>query len=158
MSRSCSTRSNVPEGLPSDHDAVESHRVHLTQVGRTSRLALPLPETLSCVSGDVVRLSFEGTVAYAAVDTNLHDEAVVRGAFPTKRLARASGEGEDRFAAWVDSADIEAGDPAVLDVVTAGYAYGIRRPGERVVYSPVDAPDGSLADIADSLGRPDDGT
>ena len=143
----------MPDGLPSDHDAVESHRVHLRQVGRTSRLAVSLPESLSCVPDDVVRLSLEGTVAYARVDTDLRDNPVVRGAFPTKRLARTPDEGEDRLASWVSEAGFDGGDPAVLDVVTEGYAYGLRQPGERVVYASVDAPDSSLADIADSLGR-----
>jgi hypothetical protein len=36
-------------------------------------------------------------------------------------------------------------------VLTEGYAYGLREPGKRVVYEPVERPDSSLADIAESL-------
>ncbi|MFC7057968.1 DUF7112 family protein [Halovenus salina] len=39
----------------------------------------------------------------------------------------------------------------MFDVLRTGYAYGLRRPGERVVYSPPEQPDSSLTDIARDL-------
>lgn len=138
----------MPDAVPSDHDAVESHRISLSSVGRTNRLQLPLPEELSCGPGDIVSLSLAGDGRFAAVTTTLGGEPAIRDAFPTRRLARTDGEGTDELASWLDSVGLDAGDTLVLDVLTDGYAYGLREPGTRVVYSPPDQPDSSLAAIA----------
>jgi hypothetical protein len=140
----------VTERVPSDHDAVESHRVHLSTVGRTSRFQLSLPEELSCESGDVVSLSLAGDQAYAEVETTLDGEPAIRGAFPDRNLAR-NRDGRDEFDAWLRDAGASAGDPLVLDVLTTGYAYGLRLPGDRVVYAAPEQPDSSLQSIAKSL-------
>lgn len=137
----------MPDHIPSDHATVESHRVHLSQIGRTGRLQLPLPESLSCDVGEFVRLSFDGRNYHAKVTRSLDGAHAITGAFPTRQLARTE-EGTDELARWLDDIGAERGDPLVFDVLTAGYAYGLREPGERVVYSPPDSPDSSLADIA----------
>lgn len=141
----------MSDAIPSDHDAVESYRVTLSQVGSTNRLQVPLPAALSCDPGDVVSLSLSGDTAYATVTTTLRGDPVVRDAFPTRHLARRDGEGEDELACWLDRAGAGASDTLVLDVLTGGYAYGLREPGTRVVYAPPDPPDQSLADIARNL-------
>ncbi len=141
----------MSDAIPSDHDAVESHRVTLSQVGSTNRLQVPLPAAVSCDPGDVVSLSLSGDTAYAAVTTTLRGDPVVRTAFPTRHLARRDREGEDELACWLDRVSAGASDTLVLDVLTGGYAYGLREPGARVVYTPPDPPDQSLADIARNL-------
>ena len=140
----------MTDSLPSDHDAVESHRVHLTEVGRTGRPQITLPDDVSCREDDLIWLSLDGTAAYAQVTTALTGERVIQGAFPNQRLAR-DHEGENKLAAWVTDGAVDFGDALLLDVLTEGYAYGIRNPGERVVYSPPDSPDSSLSDIAQNL-------
>jgi len=140
----------VTERLPSDHDVVDSHRVHLERVGRTSRPRVPLPAGLSVSAGDVVWVSLEGEATRARVETSLAGEPVFEGAFDNARLARA-GEGEDRLREWTARHDLAPGAPVALDVLTRGYAFGLRRPGERVIYAPPDAPADSLADIAADL-------
>jgi len=142
----------VTDHVPSDHGAVDSHRVHLTQVGRTHRLQVELPATLDCAVDDVVSLSLEGDARHAQVTAGLDGEPTIQGAFATPRLARTRGEGEDELRAWVDEHGLGAGDALVLDVLREGYAYGLRRPGERVVYSPPEPPDSTLSDIARDLG------
>ncbi|MEF8813764.1 MAG: hypothetical protein V5A55_08095 [Halovenus sp.] len=142
----------MSDAIPSDHDAVESHRVTLSQVGSTHRLQVPLPAAASCEPGDVVSLSLSGDRVYAAVTTTLRGDRAVRDAFPTRHLARRDGEGEDELARWLDRVEADTSDTLVLDVLTEGYAYGLREPGTRVVYAPPDPPDQSLADIARSLG------
>lgn len=142
----------MTDRIPSDHTTVESHRVHLTSVGRTRRLQVELPEELDCEPGDVVSLSLEGDGSHAMVTTGLGGEATVQNAYPTRQLARErEHDTENRFRAWLDEHGLTAGDPLALDVLRAGYAYGLRRPGERVIYSPPEPPNSTLADIARNL-------
>jgi hypothetical protein len=141
----------VTDRIPSDHDAVTSHRTHLETVGRTDRPRVPLPDGVDATVGDVVRLSLEGEAYHAQVHDSLYDEPDVRGAFANPRLARTEGEGEDHLRAWADTVGLGGDDPLVFDVVTPGFKYGLRRPGERVVYAATDSPSSSLADIARDL-------
>lgn len=141
----------MTDRVPSDHDAVADHRVHLESVGSTSRPRLPLPAVLDVEEADVVRLSLAGTDTHAQVGRTLGGDLAITGAFDNARLARTADEGTDRFHEWVTEQDLGPGDPVVLDVVTAGYAFGIRRPGDRVVYEALEPPSDSLADIARNL-------
>jgi hypothetical protein len=140
----------VTERLPSDHDSIESHRVHLERVGRTSRTRVPLPADLSLAADDVVWLSIGGESAHARVEGSLAGEPAFAGAYENARLAR-TGEGTDHLRQWTERHDLTPGEPVWLDVLRSGYAYGLRRPGERVIYAPPDPPDDSLASIAADL-------
>jgi len=141
----------VTEHVPSGHATVDSHRIHLETVGRTGRPRVPLPAPLDHDAEEALGLSLEGTATHAQVVTDLHGEPGVEGAYPDPQLAR-TGDGENRLTAWVDRHGLAAGDPLLLDVVTPGYQYGLRRPGERVVYEAVEAPDDGLSDIAEKFG------
>jgi len=140
----------VTDRLPSDNPVVDSHRVELDAVGSTGRAQLVLPPGLSCGPGDIVRLSLEGTQTHAEVVSTLRGEGAVRRACRNRRLAR-TGEGTDLLGGWLDDGGHGPGSTLLLDVLTEGYAYGLREPGERVLYEPVEPPDSSLADIAESL-------
>lgn len=140
----------MTDALPSDHPVVDSHRVELDAVGSTGRPQLVLPAKLSCDPGDSVRLSIEGTQTHAEVVSTLRGDPGIRGAYANRRLAR-TGDGENLLADWLDESGHGPGSTLVLDVLTEGYAYGLREPGKRVVYEPVERPDSSLADIAESL-------
>jgi hypothetical protein len=141
----------VTERVPSDHATVDSHRIHLETVGRTGRPRVPLPDAIDHTTEEVLRLSLEGVDAHAQVAANLRGEPGLEGAYPDAQLAR-TGNGENRLVEWVDRHGLGAGDPLLFDIVTAGYQYGLRRPGERVVYDAVQAPDDDLSDIAEKLG------
>ena len=97
------------------------------------------------------RVSLAGVEAHAQVTADLRGEPGLEGASPDPQLAR-TGDGENRLVAWVDRHGLSAGDPLLVDVVTPGYQYGLRRPGERVVYDAVEAPDDGLSDIAEKFG------
>lgn len=142
----------MTDRLPSDHPVVDSHRIELDAVGSTGRPQLVLPPGLSCDPGDIVRLSLAGTRTHAEVVSTLRGETAVRRACRTRRLAR-TGEGTDLLGGWLDDGGHGPGSTLLLDVLTEGYAYGLREPGERVLYEPVEPPDSSLADIAESLGE-----
>ncbi len=143
----------MTERLPSDHDAVESHRTHLESVGRTSRRRVPLPSALDVTADDVLRLSLAGEDTHAAVTETLDGGLAITGAFANARLARSADEGDDQLDAWLDEQGLGPGDPVFVDVVTPGYAFGLRRPGDRVVYTAREPPADSLADIARDLER-----
>ena len=140
----------MTDRIPSDHATIESHRISLGTVGRTRRLQVELPDELECAVDDVVYLSLEGDGFHATITASLHGDAAVQDAFPTRQLARTRA-GEDALRAWVDDTGLTAGDALVLDVLREGYAYGLRRPGKRVVYAPPEPPNSSLADIARNL-------
>lgn len=141
----------MSDRVPSDHDAVQSHRLHVETVGSTSRPRLPVPAGLDVADGDRLVLSLEGEPTHALASESLDGRLVVEGTFDNPRLARTAGEGVNRLRAWLGERDTGAGDPLLWDVVTPGYAYGLRRPGERVVYTAVEPPASSLADIARDL-------
>lgn len=139
----------MTERVPSDHDAVETHRTHVERVGRTARPRVGLPAAVALAPGDVVRVSLEGEPYHARVRDSLAGDHDLRGAFANARLARESeGEGENHLPAWLGSVGVGPGDPLLVDAVTPGYAYGLRRPGRRVVYEAPEPPTSSLADIA----------
>jgi len=140
----------MSERLPSDTDAVTTHRVPLEAVGRTGRPRVVLPAELDLQDGDVIALSLDGESYHAAVRTNLDGDSVVTHAADNRRLARER-DGKNRLTEWVDDADVSLGGTVHMDVITAGHQYGLRTPGTRVVYTARDPPSSSLSDIADGL-------
>lgn len=137
--------------VPADHETVSTHRTELDSVGRTSRPRISFPDAVSVSAGDVIRLSLDGEAYHASVESSLSGALDVRGAFENARLAREAPVDENCLKSWVDSTDLAVGDAVLLDVVTPGFQYGLRPPGERVVYDVLDRPSDSLADIARDL-------
>lgn len=142
----------MTDAIPSDHPAVDSYRVELSSVGSTGRPQLVVPAELTCEEGDFVRLVVDSQQTHARVDSTLSGERTIRAGYANKKLAR-SNDGADLLGAWLDDAGFGPGSTLVLDVLTDGYAYGLRVPGKRVVYDPIEKPNSSLSDIADSLGE-----
>ncbi|MEF8881251.1 MAG: hypothetical protein V5A34_01845 [Halapricum sp.] len=140
----------MADRVPSDHETVSTYRVTLATVGRTGRPRIELPEDVHVQEDEIVRLSFDGGEYHARVETSLDGTSVLNGAFDNARLAR-SDEGEDRLTEWIAGTDVEPRRSLLLDVLTEGYHYGLREPGERVVYTVREPPDSSLTDIAQSL-------
>jgi hypothetical protein len=142
----------VSERVPSDHPSVTTFRASIARSGGTRRPCLRLPDEAAVEAGDLLRLSLDGTLAHARVDEDASGR-LVRGAFDNKRLARNPGEGENRLVEWCDEADRGPGSAVELDELDAGFCYGLRAPGERVVYSVPKRPNQSLTDIAEKFGR-----
>jgi len=140
----------MSERVPSDHDAVDTHRVPIEAVGRTGRPRVVLPDDLGLSDGDVVSLSLDGDGYEARVETSLDGDLTVTHAADNRRLARER-DGENRLAEWVADATVSVGGSAHFDVVTDGHQYGLRTPGKRVVYTATEAPSSSLSDIASEL-------
>jgi hypothetical protein len=140
----------VSDRIPSDHSTVQSRRLNLSTVGRTRRYQLSLPADIDCDIEDIIYLSLEGDGVHAQVTAGLDGDLTIQDAYRTRQSARTK-EGDDELRAWLDDHDLGKGDALVLDVLRTGYAFGLRRPGERVVYSPPEPPDSSLTDIARDL-------
>lgn len=140
----------MADRVPSDHDAVDTYRARLAQVGRTGRPQVVVPDELDVAADDVLRVALDGEQYHGRVESSLDGDLVIRHVADNARLARER-DGENRLAEWVDGADVTIGGSAHLDVVTEGYLIGLREPGTRVVYAATDAPDQSLADIASDL-------
>jgi len=143
----------MPDRVPSDHPSVESVRAELVRAGRTDRprVAVPADAADLVPEGEVVRLVLDGTERFARVAARMGDDRLeLRGAHDTPDDARDPGSGSDRLGDWQDAHGVRFGGAVLLDVVEAGYKYGLRAPGERAVYD-AGRPDSSLADIARDL-------
>lgn len=140
----------MADRLPSDHEAIETHRVPLESVGRTDRPRVELPAGLDIEAGDVIECILDGAEYHAHIETTIEGTPMIQHVTDNARLAR-EGEGENRLLEWFADSDCHLDGSVHLDVVTPGHAYGVRTPGTRVVYTATDAPDDSLASIAEDL-------
>ncbi|SEO32743.1 hypothetical protein SAMN05216388_101138 [Halorientalis persicus] len=141
----------MSDRLPSDHDAVETHRASLERVGRTDRPKVVVPDDAAVPTDEVVRVVIDGRTCHARIETSLQGDTEITGAYDTPTLARDPGDGENRLQTWVSDADVTVGGSVLLDVVTEGFKYGLRAPGERTVYEATEQPSDSLSSIADEL-------
>jgi hypothetical protein len=129
-----------------DHPSVET----VEGTVRTDRLDRPRvwvpggPPT-----GEVVRVVLDG-VEYRGQFRPDEEGALLRGAYDTAEQARDPGSAANSLSAWIHDAGLDAGRTVHLDVVEAGFRYGLRAPGEQAIYD-AGRPDSSLADIARDL-------
>lgn len=142
----------MADRLPSDHEAVETRRVTVGRVGRTDRPRIELPDGLDVSAGDVIECVLDGTGYYATIETTLDGSPMVQHVADNRRLARENG-GQNRLVEWFAASDCSLDGSVHLDIVTPGHTYGLRTPGQRVVYSATDTPDDSLSSIAENLGE-----
>jgi len=146
----------MPERVPSDHPSVRTYRAEVARSGGTRRPCVrPVESVPDLADGDLIRLVLDGTTYHARVVADATG-LVFRGAYDNKRLARDPGTAENRLVEWVERSDREIGSAVDLDEIEPGYLYGVREPGERVVYETVRKPDDSLSSIAEKLGRSGD--
>jgi len=134
-------------------DTVPTVTGTLARAGGTRRLELRLPADAAddFPAGEVVRVVVDGSQNHSQLHRNADGQPVIRGAYATPSLARDPGSATDAFGAWVDDRDLEVGRSVHVDVVAAGFQYGIRAPGESATYEAYEPPTSSLADIANSL-------
>ena len=138
----------MPERVASDHPSVETARTTLEQRGRThARLSIPADDRFP---PGPVRLVLDGDVYHAEIQTGLDDEREITGAYDNARRARER-EGTNRLDEWRSVSDIDFGRSVLVDIVEPGFCYGVREPGERVVYETIEPPSESLATIARDL-------
>lgn len=144
----------MPDRVPSDHDTVTTVRATLATTGSTRRRRLEIPADAAgqFPADEVVRLVVDGSEYHARIETALTEETrVLSGAYDAPRFARSPGDAPDRLGPWLDDVDVAVGDSVLVDVIEAGFKYGVREPGERTVYKATESPDDSLASIAEQV-------
>lgn len=128
-------------------DGVETIRATVERSGGTRRPEVRLPAGRA---GDLpegpIRVTIEGTEYHAPVVTGSKSTAL-RGAYANARRARER-DGTDHLATWIDDREIGFGRSVLLDVIVPGEQYGLRAPGEDVVYAVRREPSTGLQDIA----------
>jgi hypothetical protein len=135
-------------------DTTETVRATLAQAGATNRanIEIPADDEESFPADEIVRIVMDDTEYRARIERPLTgDGRLIRGVYDTPRLARNPGEGENRLSEWFADSNRSFGQSVLIDVVEAGFKYGIREPGSRAVYEATEAPNGSLADIAQQV-------
>jgi len=137
----------VAERVASDNEAVDTHRGRVSTVGRTGRVQVELPEAIAVDAGEVLWCSLAGDAGFARVAECLDGTLAVRRVSANRRRAR-TGDGADELREWLSAVGLDDGDAVHVDEITEGHAFGLRPPGRRVVYAPLDPPDPSLAEIA----------
>ncbi|WP_144906212.1 DUF7112 family protein [Halobellus captivus] len=142
----------MSERVPSDHDSVRSLRASLARSGGTRRPCLRLPDGAVVEEGDYIRLLLGGLTTHARVVADASG-LLLRGSYDNRRLAREPRDGENRFTEWCETHDRGPGDAVELDELDPGFCYGLREPGERVVYDVPRRPNQSLHHIASNLGE-----
>lgn len=159
------------ERIAHDNASVRTVRAALARVGRTDRPRIDLPddEDDSFPVGEVVRVALDGHTRHARVHRGLDDGLELRAVYDNARQARQGSalradespseeqsdsrgpDGNDRLPDWVADRDLDFGRSVLVDVVEAGFFYGLRGPSETAVYEVPDQPDDGLAAIARDL-------
>ena len=141
----------MADRISSDNASLTTVRASLVRSGALDRpkVELPAEHAESFPTDDVVRIVADDTEYRATVEAPLTgDGREIRGLYDTPRLARNPGEGENRLAEWLEGTNLDFGQSVLVDVVEAGFKYGLREPGRRAVYEATESPDENLADIA----------
>jgi len=142
----------MADRVASDHDSITTVRATLARRGSTSRPAIELPDEQADAfpAGEVVRLVVDGAERHAKIEEYAGDRSIP-GAYDAPSMARDPGSASNRLVEWADDAGLELGQSVLVDVIEEGFKYGVREPGERVFYDATEAPDDSLASIAQQL-------
>jgi hypothetical protein len=135
-------------------DTTETVRATLAQAGATNRanIEVPADDEDAFPADEIVRIVMDDSEYRARIERPLTgDGRLIRGVYDTPRLARNPGEGANRLTEWFADSNRSFGQSVLIDVVEEGFKYGIREPGSRAVYEASEAPNGSLADIAQQV-------
>lgn len=144
----------MSDQVPSDHPTISTIDATLSRSGATDRPRIDIPAEVAedFPAGEVVRLVLDGQEYRTCIEREFSGDGLqIRGAYDSPRLARNPGEGENHLLSWYDESGLSFGRTVLLDVVTEGFKYGLRTPGSRAVYDATEAPNESLASIAEQL-------
>lgn len=144
----------MSEKVPSDHPTISTVDATLARSGATARPRIDLPPEAAdqFPADEIVRVVLDGQEYRARIERAFEGDGLqIRGAYDSPRLARNPGEGENRLVEWYDESGLSFGRTVLVDVVTEGFKYGLRAPGSRAVYDATEAPDESLAAIAEQV-------
>ena len=144
----------MSQQVPSDHPTITTVNASLVRSGGTARPRIDIPDEEGdrFAEGEVVQLVVDGQEYRTVVERAFSGDGFqIRGAYDTPEMARNPGEGPNHLIDWFEESSLSFGRTVLIDVVTEGFKYGLREPGERAVYEATEAPDESLASIAKQL-------
>jgi len=134
-------------------DAVPTVRATLVEHGAMNRVRVQIPEDDMdrFPAGEVVRVVVDGDTYHSEVNRHLTDDTyLLAGAFDTPEAARERS-GTDHLGAWCDDVGRDPGGSVLVDVIEDEFLYGLRAPGTKSYYTAHEAPDESLASIAEDV-------
>lgn len=145
--------------VANDHASIETVRGRLARQGGTRRLRIVFPTEAAdhFPVDDTIRLVIDGHARHAEVSLDAQGSPEIRGAYDSPRFAREH-QGDNRLLEWIEDTGLSLGRSVLVDVIVEDVQYGLREPGEHVVYTAVDPPSNDLADIAADLTSQDDST
>lgn len=135
------------------HDSASVQTVdgHVIRRGRSGRMAVELPDEAALSSESVVRLLLDETEYKMVPHEPFRGSGLeIRGAYGTAESARNPGSAHNQLDEWIQSHGLEPGRTVHLDIITEGFRYGLRAPGEEAIY-PAGRPPTGLQDIAEDL-------
>lgn len=136
--------------IPSDHASIESVRAQVVRHGG-GRGRLEIPNGVLPDADGMMRVVIDEEIRFGSIVTNAGEEDDwLTGVYDSPRLAR-SGSGENALDQWLEDHDRSIGSSVHVDIITHGYAIGLRAPGDRELYPSVESPSSSLDAIARSL-------
>jgi hypothetical protein len=141
----------MADRVASDHASISTLDATIVAHGATSRPAIELPEDADVPSGELLRLVVDGTVQFTVLQSFAGDSLRISGAYDAPGEARSPGDATNRLRTWLDDTELSTGRTVHIDVIDEGFKYGLRAPGERVVYDAPASPSDSLASIASQL-------
>jgi hypothetical protein len=139
----------MADRVASDNPSVTTHDARVVRAGGTRRPCVRLPAD-AVATDDYVRVVCDGREYHGRFVAD-SEGIVLRGLYDNRRIAREDRDAPNRLVEWLDAADVEIGRMIACDEIESGFLYGLRKPGERVVYDATESPDSSLADIARDL-------
>lgn len=134
------------------HEAVPTVEATVKRSGPVDRPRVAAGDADGLAAGEVVRLVLDGH-EYRTAPAETSDGLALTGAYDTPAAARDPGGATDRLREWLDDRGLDYGRTVHLDVVSPGFRYGLRAPGERATYEDYAGPNDSLASIAESVER-----
>jgi hypothetical protein len=144
----------MADRISSDHSSLTTVRATLVRSGGLDRPKVEIPDDDAdqFPDGELVRVVADDTEYRAHIESPLTgDGREIRGLYESPTLARNPEDGENRLGDWADGTGVEFGQSVLVDVIEAGFKYGLREPGERAVYEATESPHDGLADIAERL-------
>lgn len=140
------------DSIPHDHPSVESVRATLQRAGRMNHPKLVLPDDANTelFPESVVHFVLSGQQYHARIERNFDEVPEIRSVRDNSRLVRER-EGENRLHEWFEANDLGYGRSVHIDVIEPDHLYGVRLPGDRMIYTDIPKPNSSLTDIARDL-------
>lgn len=142
----------MADRVSSDHPSVKTVRATLTETATGVRIDIPDDEREHFPTATVVRVVLDGDERFMSVEQSLTGDGLsITGIYDSPQFAREPREGTDRVGPWADDHSVRVGGSVLIDIVEPEYLYGLRAPGETVVYDAREPPADSLSSIAESI-------